>query len=126
MLPGPVSTALFTTKSMPPHSSAAVAAAAPTDSRSRRSATSGSARLPSSRIDAAVVSRLPGSARPPPVSEVSRPSPSRTVRPLIATSHPERAERQRGRLADAAGRAGDHRPPPVVVTHRRRSTRARS
>ena len=39
----------------------------------------------------AVASRLPGRARPPPVSESSRPSPSRRVRPVTATSHPDSA-----------------------------------
>lgn len=91
MLPGPVSTALLTRRSTPPHS-AITWSAAPRSARwSWRSATSSNDLRPDSRIWAAVSWRLPGSARPPPVSESSRPSPTRRVRPVMATSHPAAA-----------------------------------
>ncbi len=89
MLPGPVSTALFTSRSTPPQASATCSTARRSAVWSCRSATSSRALVPDWRMRAAVSGRLPGMARPIPVSESSRPSPGRRVRPMTATSHPE-------------------------------------
>lgn len=91
MLPGAVSTALLTRRSIPSHSESARSRAASNPTRSWRSATSSSERRPSARIASPVSSRLPGSGRPCPVSESSRPSPRRAVRPVTATSQPAAA-----------------------------------
>src|SRR5664280_364281 len=47
---------------------------------------------PDWRTRVAVSSKLPGRTRPPPVSELSRPSPARRVRPRTATSQPDCAK----------------------------------
>ena len=92
--PGPLQMALFTNRSTRPHSSRAVSAAALTDSVDRRSIVMGRARWPRSAISAAVVSRLPGTVTSSPRSDVGAPilpSPSRTVRAVMATSYPASA-----------------------------------
>jgi hypothetical protein len=90
MSPGPVSMALFTSTSMRPQSSSARCTAATRVDRSWRSIGTGSARRPAASIACAVVSRLPGIGRPAP-SELSTPSPSRMVRPVMTTSSPASA-----------------------------------
>ncbi len=90
MLPGPVWTALLTSTSTWSHSAMTRSTAAVSDARSMRSIGTDSARRPRASIAAAVVSRLPGMT-PPPRSESSTPSPSWTVRAVMATSKPASA-----------------------------------
>ena len=118
MLPGPVSTALLTSRSMPPHRSIT----SDTDRRrpgwSCRSATMGRARPPASSTWAAVDSRLPGSRRPDPGVRVIAPLPF-PPGPAGEGHVPTRpGQGDGGGPTDPAGGTGDHGPaPPGELSH---------
>ena len=108
MLPGPVSTALLTSRSTPPQASTTRATAlegGPVEEVGGQL----QGRPPAARTSAAVSSRLPGRGRPAPVSEWSRPSPvdgpaaDGDVPSALGQGH------RRG-LADAPGGPGDQCP----------------
>ncbi len=88
MLPGPVSTALLTSRSTPPQPVEDLVDGPVQGGVVVQVGDQLEAVAPRARTRAAVSSRLPGSGRPWPVSESSRPSPARRVRPVTATSQP--------------------------------------